>query len=583
MEIHTGIPVCPGFALGEVYLLETKERSVPERAITAAEADGEVERLTHAMGAALAELAALREAAGVGSEIGSIFASHDMVLQDPALNAEIEGLVRTRLVSAEFAVASVFDQVAARFEAIEDAYFAQRGQDIRDIERRLLRVLLGDRQEELIRSDRENVVCAHDLTPSQTVSMDRARVRGLVTDVGGPTSHTAIVARSMGLPAVVGVGDITSRVQDGARIIVDGNRGVVIVDPDEAQMKRYRKSAVAFARYRAELELVRDYPSETRDGHVIRLMGNIEVANDVTEVIEQGGDGIGLFRTEFLYRDGRPAPTEEDHFRAYVHALRQLAGRPLTIRTFDFGADKVTPDAAAASEPNPFLGSRSLRLCLERPGLFVPQLRAILRASSYGSVRCLFPMVSGLSELRRARALLDRARTSLRGEGHLVSDRVPVGVMIEIPSAALVADLLVQEVDFLSIGSNDLVQYTLAVDRVNERVAHLYQPAHPALLRLISYVVKAGSEAGVPVSLCGEIAGDVLFTILLVGMGLREFSVPARAIPEVKQVVRSLTVEQSREAAAWCTEATDTEEVLSRLREAMSDLLPHLSFGGSQH
>ncbi len=577
METYTGIPVSPGVAIGEIYLLETEERSVPARPIKAEGADAEVARLDRALAQARADLNELRSASGMGTEIDAIFSTHDMVLQDPTLHAEVAGLIRQRLMSAEWSVAQVFEEWIVRFESLEDQYFSQRASDVRDIERRVLRVLLGDRTREISQLENGVVIAAHDLTPSQTATLDPQRTLGFLTDVGGPTSHTAIIARSLGMPAVVGLGDITSRLQDGTLIIVDGNRGQVIVDPDHTQIRRYEQIARGYERYRSELERIRDYPAETLDGHVIRLLGNIEVTTDVSAVIEAGGDGIGLFRTEFLYEPGKPVPSEDDHFDAYVSALRQLAGRPLTVRTFDFGADKVTPDAAMKQEPNPFLGSRSLRLCLERPGLFLPQLRAILRASGYGTVRCLFPMVSGLEELRAAKGLLEKARVSLRAEGHYVAEKLPIGVMIEIPSAAIIADLLVDEVDFLSIGSNDLVQYSLAVDRVNERVAHLYQPAHPALLRLMRHVVQTADNAGVPVSLCGEMAGDILYTMLLIGLGLREFSVPARAVPEVKQVIRNLTVEQSREAAVWCSEARDTAEVLERLREAMNELLPALS------
>jgi phosphotransferase system enzyme I (PtsI) len=574
MEIFTGIPVSPGVAIGPVFRLETEERNVPERPIVPEEVEGEIARMDDALAHAREEMSDLITVAGVENEISAIFSTHDMVLKDPKLREEVAAAIRSRLVSAECAIASFFDVLVQRFESVEDQYFAQRASDMRDIERRVLRALLGDRQEEISKLSEPVVIAAHDLMPTQTADLDTARTLAFLSEVGGPTSHTAIIARNLGMPAVVGLGNIMERLEDGTHVIVDGNRGQVIVDPDPAQVRRYERILLGFERYRKELTRVRDYPAETRDGHVIRLMGNIEAPADVASVMEAGGDGVGLFRTEFLYEEGKPPPTEDDHVEAYVAALRQLAGRPLTVRTFDFGADKVTPDAQAAAEPNPFLGSRSLRLCLERPGLFMPQLRAILRASGYGAVRCLFPMVSGLEDLRRAKEMLEKARVSLRTEGHYVSENLPVGVMIEIPSAAIVADLLADEVDFLSIGTNDLVQYSLAVDRVNERVAHLYQPAHPALLRLVRDVVQIGSDRSVSVSLCGEMAGDVLYTILLVGMGLREFSVSARSIPSVKQVIRRITVEQSREAAAWCSSANSHVEVLARLREALGELVP---------
>ncbi len=576
METYSGIPVSPGIAIGEVFVLEADRRQVAERPITAEEVPGELERVNRAVADALHEMDALRRRSGLPPEIDAILSAHDMLLEDPTLHAEVERTVRERLVSAENAVSQVFDRLVDRFRSLGDEYFAQRAVDLRDIERRLLRALMGERTEELSRREKGVVVAAHDLSPSQTALLDRKRTLGFLTDVGGPTSHTAIIARSIGMPAVVGLGDVTARLVDGTVVIVDGNRGQVIVDPDQTQLQRYQRAALGYARYRAELDKGRSLPSETLDGHVIRLLGNIEQPAEVQGVLDAGGDGIGLYRTEFLFREGEPAPGEQEHFDAYVSALKRLAGRQLTIRTLDFGADKVNPDARGEWEPNPTLGSRSIRLCLDRPDLFLPQLRAILRASSHGNVRCLFPMVSSLDELRRARGMLEKARVQLRAEGTYVSETVPVGVMIEIPSAAIIVDLLVEEVDFFSIGSNDLIQYTLAVDRGNERVAHLYQPAHPALLRLIRQVVQIAGDRNKPVSLCGEMAGDMLYTVLLVGIGLRELSLASRAIPEIKKAIRSITVEQSREAAAWCTEARDAAEVQARLRDVVGELLPAL-------
>lgn len=574
MEIHSGVGVSPGVAIGEVFRLETEERNVPERFVSAEELDGELERLETAIGAALGGLTDLREELGMETEISAIFSAHDMVLKDRKLRADLETVMRTRLVSAECAVAEVFDALVGRFEKLDEPYFAQRASDMRDIERRLLRSLLVDRWTELARLERPVVIAAHDLTPSQTAELGGETTLGLLTDVGGPTSHTAIIARSLGLPAVVGLGDITSRLADGTRVIVDGTGGQVIVDPDQGQLDRYTLQREGFARMQSELAKVRRYPSQTLDGHAVLLQGNIESPREVQAVLDAGGDGVGLFRTEFLFQAGKPPPTEEDHYEAYVAALNELQGRPLTIRTLDFGADKFTPDATHQHEPNPFLGSRSIRLCLERPRLFEPQLRAILRASAHGNVRMLFPMISSVDELLAAREVLEKCRVQLRTEGHYVDENLPVGVMVEIPSAALTADLLIDHADFFSIGSNDLVQYALAVDRINERVAHLYQPVHPAMLRLITQVVQVCASRGKPVSLCGEMAGDMLYTVLLLGMGLRELSLPPRFLPEIKKVVRSITVEQSREAAAWCSAASSTSEVQQRLRDVMAQVLP---------
>lgn len=576
MEQFAGVPVSPGIAIGEVFLVETRHRSLPVRAITSSEVKGEIERLAGSVTDARRELEEMKRRAALPDDIAAIFSTHDMLLTDASLRLEIEKVIREKLVAAENAVATVFDALVARFRSLGEDYFAQRAADLRDVEDRLLRALVGERTEALSRMRRPVIVAAHDLTPSQTALLDRRRTLGFITDVGGPTSHTAIIARSIGMPAVVGLGDVTAKLKDGMPVIVDGNKGVMILDPDRPTLAKYQQAARGYERYRAELSKIREFPAQTLDGHAIRLMGNIEVPAEVTSVLDAGGDGIGLFRTEFLYVEGKPAPTEQDHFEAYVAALERLEGRPLTIRTLDFGADKFTPDVAASREPNPFLGSRSIRLCLEQPHLFIPQLRAILRASAHGNVRCLLPMISSLDELQRAKLLLEKARSSLRSEGAYVGEKLPVGIMVEIPSAAIVADLLIDEVDFFSIGSNDLIQYTLAVDRSNERVAHLYQPAHPALLRLIREVVTVASDAGKGVSLCGEMAGDVLYTVLLIGIGLRELSLAPRGIPEIKKAIRGITVEQSREAADWCGKAKDAQDVQGRLRDIVGALFPQV-------
>jgi phosphotransferase system enzyme I (PtsI) len=576
MESFAGVPVSPGIAIGEVFLLETRRRSLPDRPVSAADVPAEIARLAAAVKAAQAEIEDLKRRAGLPDDIAAIFSTHDMLLADATLRLEIEKCVRERLVPAENAVSNVFDSLVAKFKGLGEDYFASRAADLRDVEERLLRALVGERTEALARLRRGVVVAAHDLSPSQTALLDRRRTLGFLTDVGGPTSHTAIIARGIGMPAVVGLGDVTSKIRDGELIIVDGNKGLVIADPDRPTLAKYQGLARSYERYRAELAKIRDYPAQTLDGHAIRLMGNIEKPDEVQAVLDSGGDGVGLFRTEFLYAPGRPAPDEQAHFEAYVAALERLGGRPLTIRTLDFGADKFTPDVAAAKEANPFLGSRSIRLCLEQPQIFLPQLRAIVRAAAHGNVRCLFPMISSLDELRRAKAVLEDARQSLRAEGAYVDEKLQLGVMIEIPSAAIVADVLVDEIDFFSIGSNDLIQYTLAVDRGNERVAHLYQPAHPAMLRLISQVVTVAADRGKGVSLCGEMAGDVLYTVLLIGIGLRELSLAPGAIPEIKKAIRGITVEESRDAAQWCAAARDGEDVQARLRDITGSLVSRM-------
>jgi phosphotransferase system enzyme I (PtsI) len=574
VESHAGIAVGPGFAIGPVFLLRRLPGQVAVRRIDAGEVTAELARLDAAVRGASGQLDAVTRSLGPGTDVAAILGAHRMMLADPALRASMDAKVRDGLVSAENAVADALEAVAERFEKLPDAYLRQRAADVRDVERRLLDALQGSEQDQLERLPGPVVVAVSELTPSEAALLDRKRVLGFVTDVGGPTSHTAIIARSLGLPAVVGLGDVVQGLHDGQTVVVDGISGHVVVDPDAESLARYQDQAARYERWLRDLQRIRDFPAETRDGHVIRLMGNIELPSEIDAVLRAGGDGIGLFRSEFLVGPGRPLPTEEEHYRVYTAAIRKLGGRPLTIRTFDFGSDKAGPEGLPSAEPNPALGVRSIRLCLERPEIFLPQLRAILRASAHGHVRCLFPMVSSLHELRSAKELLDRARTELRAEGTFAGGELPVGVMVEIPAAAVISDLLADEVDFLSIGSNDLIQYALAVDRVNAQVAPLYEPAHPAILRLIERIVRAASDRGVAVSLCGEMAGDRLFTVLLVGMGFRDLSLSARAIPEVKRAIRSITVEQARQAAAWCLEARSAVEVRTRLREIMSEHLP---------
>lgn len=573
-EVRRGVPVSPGIAIGPVFLLQAEARNVPARFITDDEVESELGRLDAAFETARAEVAGLMDRAGVGSEVGAIFSTHVALLDDPKLRADIETDVRTELVGAESAVGRVLERIATHFASMDEQFFASRASDMRDVEERLLRALVGERSGRIAEFESGAIVAAHDLTPSQTAELDLAHTLGFVTDVGGPTSHTAIIARSQGMPAIVGFGNLSSELRDGMVIVVDGFRGEVVLDPDPEMLSTYRERQENYERYRRQLVRLRERPAETLDGHRVLINCNVEQPDEIDRVVAVGANGVGLFRSEFLVSPAHPAPSEDDHLDAYVAALEGLRGRPLTIRTFDFGADKFTPDGAAQEEPNPFLGARSIRLCLERPSLFMPQLRAILRASRFGEVRCLFPMISSLEELLAAKEMLERARSQLQAGGHVLERPVQLGMMVEIPAVAITCDVLADEVDFLSIGTNDLVQYTLAVDRVNERVAHLYEPVHPALLRLIRDVVGVAADKGKSVSVCGEMAGDMRYTPLLLGMGLRDFSMAPRAVLEVKRIVRSVTVERSLEVADWCLSARDASEVRERLGTALRDLSP---------
>jgi phosphotransferase system enzyme I (PtsI) len=419
------------------------------------------------------------------------------------------------------------------------------------------------------------VLLAHDLTPSETAQLDRQHVLAFATEVGGRTSHTAIVAGVLGIPAVVGLGKFLTDVSGGDLVIVDGNRGVVILDPDSDTLEHYRQAQRALAGLERELIELRDLPAVTRDGVHIHLYGNIEFPEEASQILERGAEGVGLYRTEFLYLSRKEDPTEQEHLEAYLKVIRQLPGKPIVIRTLDVGADKFSAVTdPLAQERNPFLGVRSLRLCLRNKNLFRVQLRAILRASAFGDVRIMFPMVSTISELREAKLLLNDVMEELDEEKIPFNHRIPVGTMIEVPSAALLADLLAREVDFFSIGTNDLIQYTLAADRTNENVAYLYNASDPAVIRLIDQVVRAAERAGIPVNVCGEMSGEPMYAYLLIGLGLRQLSTPPHAILEIKKLVRSISAEEARRDAETVLQMETAQDIATYLRERIRRLLP---------
>jgi phosphoenolpyruvate-protein phosphotransferase (PTS system enzyme I) len=409
--------------------------------------------------------------------------------------------------------------------------------------------------------------------------MHTDKVLGFATEQGGETSHTVIMARSLGIPAVVGLRTVVDDLSGGDTVIIDGSEGIVIISPDEVTLRRYQEKRQAYADSSDDLDTLIRLPAVTRDGHEVQLFANIEFPREIELVRRYNGAGVGLFRTEFLFVEGSELPGERAHIEAYKQAVRLLEGRPLVIRTLDFGADKLMVDTGASKESNPFLGFRSIRFCFDRLDLFKPQLRAILRASAMGQVKILFPMISSLDELLRAKSILREVMEELDGEGISYDEKIPVGIMVEIPSAVAIADILAAEVDFFSIGTNDLIQYTLAVDRVNERVAALYQPAHPAVLRSIKRVIDVGRETGRDVALCGEMSGNPLFTALLVGLGLEEFSVTPTVITEIKRVIRAITLEDARAVAEKAMRLSTAEDVVRCLQEQMQEMIPDI-FGG---
>ena len=581
METRKGIAVSPGVVIKDAFVLESEGYRIPRHLIEEDEIPKEISRLEEATTAAWKEIEKLEEAVAnnLGTQISSIFATHKLMLQDTLLLSEFSEKVKQHKFTAEYAVSLVLRVYIKKFENVDDPYLSARVADIYDIEKRLLRNLLGEKREELKNLTEEVVVVAHDLSPSQIASLDTTKVRGFVTDLGSRNSHAAIVARALGIPAVVGLETATADVFGGDRVIIDGNRGNVIIRPDEKTIKEYQLIEKDFHVFEERITSeLKDLPAVTLDGREISILGNIEFPRDIIPNLNQGATGIGLYRTEFLFLGSNESPTEEEHFKAYAQAVQELGGKPLIIRTVDLGGDKFFP-ANSNTELNPFLGCRSIRYCLEHPDIFKTQLRAILRASALGNAKIMFPLISSLQELRKAKDIVKEVMEELNQKGIDFDEKIEIGIMIEVPSAAMVADDLAKEVDFFSIGTNDLIQYTMAVDRGNEKVAHLYSPAHPAILKLLRMAITAAEENNIKIGICGEMGGEVEYTILLLGLGLREFSVaPAMIIPEVKKIIRSVTYERAKEAAETVCSYNDPAKTIEYLRNIVREIIPELIY-----
>ena len=572
METIKGIPVSPGISIAEVALLRSDNLRIHRRFVAPEDVESEVRRFEQAARKARRDLEV--QIADLGEELmiaAQVLQTHRDMLNDPGLHSDVISRIRDKQFTAAYASSIVLGEYHDRFEQMESEYLSERSHDIRDIERQLLTRILGKRRRP--RVFRENVtVVAHNLTPSQTASMAKEMVIGFAVDVGGRTSHTAILARALQVPAVVGLKDVSRKVVNGDTLVIDGYTGEVIVNPDKKTLARYRRKARYSEKFYSELQEEISWPAETIDGHEITLSANIELHEEVATALEWGAKGIGLYRTEFLYDQG--FPDEELHFKAYRKAVKALRGRELVIRTLDAGADKFHEEFVGFEEPNPFLGCRSIRLCLQEQAMFRSQLRAALRVSVYGPVKIMLPMISTIEELRSAKSIIAEVREELEAEGVEMAPRVPVGIMVEVPSIALIIDRVADEVDFFSIGTNDLVQYSLAVDRVNEHVAHLYQPSHPGILRLIGEVIVASNRAGIQVSICGEMCSEPAYVLLLMGLGLRHFSLSPIAIPTVKRIIRQVTMKEAVEVAEQCLgaeQASESEEFLAR---RTSKLLP---------
>ncbi len=582
MEIKNGIPVSPGVAIAPALVLDSESFRIPRRFIRKDEVETELKRFEMARTRAIQEITEIRD--GVHStaktEVSLIFTAHLSMLDDPLIKREIPEKIKTKRYTPEYAVSRVFKKIIKPMKEIHDPYFLQRVNDFYDIQKRLLRNLLGQRAHELSKLDRKVVVVAHDLTPSQTATLDKKMVAGFVTDVGGATSHTAILANALGIPAVVGLGTISSDVSGGDVVIVDGQSGRVIVNPDDASRAKYELRSQGFLdREKRLADLASKAARTTSDGALVNLYANIEWDNEIELALHYGADGVGLFRTEFIYSQFGAHPTEEQHYEVYRRAHQVLEGRTLTLRTMDFGADKFATEVGLEREDNPFLGCRSIRLSLREPHLLITQLRAAMRAALLGPTRIMLPMVGSVEELRAARAIVDNTLNELKRDGVPHRDDVPVGMMVEVPSAALCIDTFINECDFFSIGTNDLVQYTLAVDRNNQYVANLFKHTNPAVLRLIRMVIQACNNAGKPVSVCGEMAGEARFAILLLGMGLRDFSVGPTSLPELRTLVSRVTTVEATSMAEKALGLADADEIARLLDAEAERLLPPDEFG----
>ena len=565
-----GAGVSPGSAFGKIHVVRDDLDDVARYRISPSQVPDEIGRFETALIQTRMQILEMQQriAESIGAKDAAIFDAHLLVVEDRTLIDEVLRKLETDLCNVEWVFQEVATRYAETLNKIDDPYLRERALDIQDVTKRVIRNLQGKAPKTFLRLSEPHILVAHNLTPSDTASMNRERVLGIVTDLGSRTSHTAIMARSLNIPAIVGLHDITAKLETGQHVLVDGTDGLLIVDPTPETLARYAEIESRRARVVAQLKELRETRSTTRDGCHIVLSANIELPEDVDAVAANGAEGIGLYRTEFLYLNRNTLPTEDEQYETYRKVAERVRPDPLIIRTFDLGGDKLAPGTVdITDELNPFLGWRAIRFCLENVDIFKTRLRAILRASAVGNVKIMFPMISGLDELRHAIAVLAECREELYSSKIDIGKKIEVGAMIEIPSAALSANVLACEVDFFSIGTNDLIQYALAVDRVNEKIAHLYKPTHPAVLRLLKMIADAAHASDIWVGVCGEMAGDVALIPLLLGLGMDELSASATLVPRVKRAVQSLAIPECQELVEETLKLDTASEILARCLE----------------
>ncbi|MCX5694213.1 MAG: phosphoenolpyruvate--protein phosphotransferase [Candidatus Omnitrophica bacterium] len=509
----------------------------------------------------------------MGQQEAQIFDAHLLVLEDRMLIEEVISRLKKEQLNVAYIFSEVLKKYISVFLKIEDEYLKERIADISDVGKRILRNLLGKKRKGLDDLEGRAIIVAHDISPSDTAAMHSKNVAAFVTDIGGKTSHTAIMAKSLEIPAVVGLEGVTSRVNPGDVLIVDGSTGIVIVDPDKETLNNYQKKLEKLKGITDKFLSVKDLATVTTDGRIVLINANIEFPDEVPSVKLHGGHGIGLYRTEFFYMNRQDSPTEEEHYQAYKYVAEEMSPHSVVVRTLDIGGDKFLSQFKIPHEMQPFLGWRAIRFCLARPDIFKLQLRAILRASVHGNLKLMYPMISGVEELRQANQLLEEAKKELKRSGQKFNDKIEVGVMVEVPSAAMTADILAKEADFFSIGTNDLIQYSLAVDRSNEKVAYLYDPAHPAVLRLVKNIIDAAHQAKIKVAMCGEMAGEPSLALILLGLGLDEFSLPPQVIPELKYIIRAIGFKAAQEIALQALKLSTGKEVDEFSQKKLAEIL----------
>ena len=574
-EIISGIPAAPGVAIGKAFVLGSEALEVEKRIITESQIPKEIVRFEEALIKTRDEILDIQKkiAKEMGVRHAQIFNAHLLVLEDRTLIEGVMSRLKKEYICIEYAFLQVLNKYIKTFSHIDDPYLRERLSDVEDVGRRILRNLRGERREILDNLKEKLIIVAYDLSPSDTASMHKEKVMGFITDIGGKTSHTAIMAKALEIPAVVGLEEATVKIKTGDVIIVDGTKGEVRINPDKATLAKYKQQSEKMVRTVKTLSKLKDLPAVTKDGFEVKLAANIELPDELSSVISHGARGVGLYRTEYFYMNRTGLPGEDEQFEAYKRVCQQIKPYSVVIRTLDLGGDKFLSQLHTPHEMNPYLGWRAIRFCLARPDVFKVQLREILRASAFGKLKMMYPMISGIEELRKANQMVEEVKQDLRKKKIAFDENIEVGAMIEIPSAALTSDILAKEVDFFSIGTNDLIQYSIAVDRVNEKIAYLYEPTHPAVLRLIKNVIESGHKENIWVGMCGEMASEPAFALLLLGLEIDEFSVSPAAVPAVKSVIRAVTLQQAKEVSNQAFSLTTGAAVEAFTKKRLKELV----------